>query len=82
MEAARGFFDRRQSTGITPVPLTVSLYDYVNVSPIIGAVVSSKLATLHELQTVYGAEDAYDLLEIATVDSHNQRLLNTRPPTS
>jgi hypothetical protein len=36
--------------------------------------VSSRLATLHELSTVYGTEDLYDLLEILTVDAHNQRL--------
>jgi hypothetical protein len=29
------------------------------------------LATLHELQTVYGTKDLYDLLEIAAVDAHN-----------
>lgn len=32
------------------------------------------MATLHELQTVYGLEDLYDLLEIISVDIHNQRL--------
>lgn len=35
---------------------------------------SSKLATLCELDTVYGVEDLYDLLEICMVDSHNQWL--------
>jgi len=29
---------------------------------------------LHELQTVYGLEDAYDLLEIADVDAYNEAL--------
>jgi hypothetical protein len=38
---------------------------------IVGAIVSAKLATLHELQTVYGLEDAYDLLEIASIDAYN-----------
>ena len=36
--------------------------------------ISAKLATLHELQTVYGLEDVYDLLEIAQVDAYNERL--------
>jgi hypothetical protein len=27
------------------------------------------------LQTIYGVEDVYDLLEVATVDSYNQRLI-------
>lgn len=29
-------------------------------------------ATLHELQTIYGLEDMYDLLEIAQVDAYNE----------
>lgn len=37
--------------------------------------ISSGLATLHELGTVYSVEDAHDLLEIATVDGHNRRVL-------
>ena len=32
---------------------------------------SRKLATLEQLQTVYGLRDLYDLVEIAIVDSHN-----------
>ena len=35
--------------------------------------VATRLATLHELQTVYGLEDVYDMLEIAIVDAHNSR---------
>ena len=41
----------------------------------IGAIVSSKLATLYELQTVYGLADALDLMEIITVNHHNQRII-------
>jgi len=29
------------------------------------------MATLHELGTVYGLEDLYDLLEIILVDAYN-----------
>lgn len=36
-------------------------------------VVSSELATLHELQTVYGVRDLFDLAEVIGVDSHNRR---------
>lgn len=39
----------------------------------IAAVVSSRLATLHELGTVLGVRDVYDLLEIIAVDAHNDR---------
>lgn len=34
---------------------------------------SSGKATLHELQTVYGGEDLYNLLELVAVDSYNQQ---------
>jgi hypothetical protein len=41
-------------------------------------VVSSRLATLAELDTVLGAEDLYMLLEIISVDAHNQRIAAER----
>jgi hypothetical protein len=37
--------------------------------------ISGRLATLHELDTVYGVKDAYDMLEIVTVDAHNDALM-------
>jgi hypothetical protein len=37
-----------------------------------GAVISADKAKLHELQTIYGGVDLYDLLEIIMVDSHNR----------
>lgn len=40
---------------------------------LIGAVVSTRLATLVELDTVLGIEDCYDLLEVAAVDAYNGR---------
>ena len=49
------------------------LIGYVNVPKLIGALVSGKMATLWELQSVYGILDAYNLLEIMTVDDHNER---------
>jgi hypothetical protein len=33
------------------------------------------MATLHELQSVYGAEDLYNLLEILVIDNYNERVL-------
>lgn len=36
------------------------------------------MATLHELDTVIGAEALYDMLEIIIVDAHNQRLMAKR----
>lgn len=35
------------------------------------------MATLHELDTVYGVQDLWDMLEVITVDAHNSRILNT-----
>jgi hypothetical protein len=34
------------------------------------------MATLLELQTVYGLEDVYDMLEVLEVDAHNRRVLS------
>jgi hypothetical protein len=43
-------------------------------------VVSSKLATLHELQSVYGAFDCYNLAELIAVDAYNTRVLSEEQP--
>ena len=51
----------------------------MNVPGIIGAVVSCKLATLHELDTVLGTEDLYDLVEIIATDAYNQRVMLNAP---
>lgn len=34
--------------------------------------------TLHELQTVYGIEDLYKLLEVGLVNAHNARVIAKR----
>ena len=46
---------------------------FVNVPPMIGSVVNSKLATLHELETVYGLEDLYNLYEIILIKTANEQ---------
>jgi hypothetical protein len=48
----------------------------VNGSPIINAIVQSRYATMHELDTVYGVRDAYQFIELIAVDSFNSRLMN------
>ncbi len=45
--------------------------DYLNVPPPIGFVVTSGLASLAELQGIYGTEDLWDLIEIHAVNCHN-----------
>lgn len=42
----------------------------------IRAAIAAGLATLHELQTVYSVEDVYDMLEIRSVEAHNQALID------
>lgn len=42
----------------------------------IATVVSSKLATLYELDTVYGVEDLWRLLEINSIDNYNDMIVN------
>jgi len=48
--------------------------DYANIPSLIGILISRKMATLHELWTVYGIKDAHDMLEIIVIDDYNQRL--------
>lgn len=43
-----------------------------------GAVLSARLATLHELQTIYGLEDLYNLAEVVIIDVYNRRLERKR----
>lgn len=38
--------------------------------------ISRRLATLHELDTVYGTEDVYNLLEIILVNNANEQALS------
>lgn len=54
----------------------MGLVKYENVPSTIATVVSSKLATLIELDTVYGTEDLWRLLEINTVEKYNQMVIN------
>lgn len=46
--------------------------EYVNVPHSIGYAISSDLCTLIELQTVYGLEDLWDMIEVHSVNIHNQ----------
>lgn len=46
--------------------------EYPTVAGVIGVVVSSKLATLYELQTIYSYEDMLDLYEVYLVNNYNE----------
>lgn len=39
---------------------------------------SSGKATLKECQEFYSVEDAYDMLEVISVDAHNRRVVEAR----
>ena len=51
---------------------------YPNLSPQIGSVAGNKLATLYELQTIYGSEDLFDLHEVILVKLHNENIIFDR----
>lgn len=38
--------------------------------------IALRLATMHELGTVYSIENCYDMIEIAMVDGYNRRILS------
>jgi len=38
--------------------------------------ISNKMATLHELRTVYSLEDAYAMIDIIRVDAYNKQLMS------
>ena len=40
-----------------------------------GIVIGEKLATLHELQSVYGVGDLFNLAEVISVQAYNRREL-------
>ena len=70
-----GFFSHRQPLRINRPGGggSKAQVEYANLPRIIGIVVGRRLATLLELQTVYGIQDAHDLLEIIAVDAANDR---------
>ncbi len=74
-KAPSGFFARRRPLRISRqhVGGDQAQAEYANISKVIGVVVGRRLATLLELQTVYGIEDAHNLLEICAVDAANER---------
>lgn len=51
------------------------MIDYPTMDSIIGVVISKRLATLIDLQTIYSLDDLYDLCEIALVNNYNESLL-------
>jgi hypothetical protein len=73
---ALGFFNGRCYIEHRPARANKNDQDFINVTGLIGVLVATKMATLHELDSVYGVEDAYDLLEILQVER-----INSQPET-
>lgn len=43
-----------------------------NIHPLFSAIIMNKLATLHELETVYSYEDALNMVEAISVNNYNE----------
>jgi len=69
---ACGFFYSRRHLDILPSGGITGFLNYPNLPQTIGSVVSAKLATLGELQTIYSLEDVYNLMEVLSTDSANE----------
>lgn len=51
------------------------MIDYPSVNPLVAVVISKKLATLHELETIYSLDDLFDMCEIIAVNNYNEALV-------
>lgn len=75
------FFYERVETGADPGSAadTPGILEYANISPLIGAVLSvsgAKTQALRDLDEWLSVEDCYDILEVAAIDNHNQRVIS------
>ncbi len=75
-----GFFISRRRIELPSVGGRGSgdLAEYFNIPQTIGAVITSGKATLYELDSIYGVEDLYDLLEVLIVNAHNEQIASNR----
>lgn len=56
-----------------PVGKAVGQASYVNLPPMCGMIVGDGLATLYELQSVYGVQDLFNMAEVICVREYNRR---------
>ena len=49
---------------------------HANTSGMMAAIINRNMATMLQLQSYYGMEDAMNLYEIIIVDNYNQHVLN------
>lgn len=50
----------------------------MNLPPVCGRAVSSRLASLREVQTYYSLQDVYDLDEVLTLQNYHEWLASRR----
>lgn len=53
----------------------------MNVTALIGAAISSGKVSLRDLDEYYSLEDVYDVLEIVSVDAHNEGVMRKKAET-
>jgi hypothetical protein len=51
---------------------SVSRKGYQNIHPVIGILIAHRIATLHELKTIYSMEDAMDMYEAFIIPKFNE----------
>jgi hypothetical protein len=52
------------------------LAEYTNLPITICATISSRMATLRELEEFYSVEDVYNMIEIASIDIFNRNVVD------
>ena len=81
-EAPHGFFAGRRRLELDLVDHDggAGLADYRNVPSLVGLLISVEAprVTLAELQTIYGTEDLYDMLEVYLVNANNAQVMAKR----
>jgi hypothetical protein len=51
------------------------MINYRDIEPIFGMIISGKMATLHELSSVYSLNDVYVMYDIIYTDNYNNELM-------
>jgi hypothetical protein len=53
----------------------IGIREYLNISKVTGAIISSGKASFWELDNHLSIEDAFDILEVMQVDNYNQSIV-------
>ena len=71
------FFSDRRASRLRAIPRpgghkAAGVIDYPEVPAMFGVIITRRIATLYELQTIYSLDDAVDLYEIVAVNNYNE----------